>query len=67
MALQKCVGSHHRILPQHPIKLRAECSRLTQAGKLLKRIFHHDGKAGEQPNPNYHWQTVDLPIAVFNP
>ena len=21
-----------------------------------KRSFHHDGKAGEQPNPNNHWQ-----------
>ena len=56
MALQKRVGGHDRILREHPTKLRTECSRLTQAGKLLNRIFHYDGKADEQPNPNNHWQ-----------
>ncbi len=34
--------SDERILRQHAIKLRAAGSRLTQARKLLKRIFCHN-------------------------
>ena len=51
MALQESVGGHDWVLRQHPIKLRAECSRLTQAGKLLEPICHHGGNADEKPNP----------------
>ena len=56
MALQESVGGHDWVLRQHPIKLRAECSRLTQAGNLLERICHHGGNAGEKPTPNNHRQ-----------
>ena len=67
MALQQRVGGHDRILRQHSIKLRAECSRLTQAGKLLKRICHHGGYAGEKPNPNDHWQNRGSPNRSVQP
>ena len=68
MALQGRVGGHDRILRQHPIKLRAECSRLAQARKLLKRAYHQGGKAGEKPSPNNHWKNRGTSqLAVFNP
>jgi len=35
--LEVAIGS----VPEPPIKLQAECSRLTQARKLLKRISYH--------------------------